>query len=236
VEAEFETDNHWGIPSEMEEQFFNAFMAMFHYHLNANSKKVFPKTNWQIPKCRSLEYLNGEKAKSCGSSVIDLNENQPCLDSLFNVEELPSESQTRTGIFGSNHVQMALCPFRKAVVNGTELFHWRDVVEDKFASDYDELLNKPNNQILIHNAIRQFLNGSLLPAGLEPKDCFICFSDDSDSEEEDAEEANDYGIPSILKEEFELWFSFQADYGFKTISQEKEDDEDEFDDDQLKSQ
>jgi hypothetical protein len=236
VEAEFEQDNAWGIPSETEEQFFHAFMAIFHYQLNGNSKRIFPKTHWHIPKCRSIEYSNSDKAKSCGSSVIEIRENG-APDNYSHFQQLsPSNSQSVSGMFGSTHVQMVLCPFRKAVVKGNELFHWRDVVEDKFASDYDELLNKPDNRIQIHNAIRQFLNGSLLPAGLEPKDCFVCFSDDSDEEEEESEETKDYGIPSILKDEFELWFSIQADHGFRNPPQEKDDEEDEFDDEQLKSQ
>lgn len=236
VDAEFEQDNAWGIPSESEEQFFNAFMAMFHYQMNG--RKVCPKTHWQIPKCKSIEYFNNDKSKSCGSSVIDVNENETSKDDQSTVQQLQvqSELELSRGIFGSNQAQSYLRPFRKAVVNGTELFHWRDIVEDKFGSDYDDLLNKPNNQLLIQNCIRQFLNGSLLPAGLEQKDCFVCFSDDSDSEDEDVDETRDYGIPSILKDEFELWFSIQADYGFRTLNLEKDEEEDEFEDDQLKSQ
>lgn len=228
VHAELEKDNAWGVPLETEEQFFNSFIAMFHY--NQNGRKIYPKTHWQIPKCQSIEYLNNDNTKSFGSSMGDISGTQPSNNS--HVQE--SQGQSQFGIFGSNQAQNLLRPFRKAIVNGTELFHWRDVVEDKFSSEYDDLLNNTSNELIIHNAIRQFLNGSLLPSGLEPANCYVCFSDDSDSDEEDAEEEKDYGIPSILKEEFELWFSTQAENGFTCIilPPEKDDDEDEFEDDQ----
>lgn len=230
VQAEIEKDNAWGVPLETEEQFFNYFIAMFHYH--QNGRKSYPKTHWEIPKCQSIEHFNNEKTKSSGSSVIDNMETQPSID-LCEVEE--SQPHSQFGLFGSSQAQNILRPFRKAVINGTELFHWRDVVEDKFAADYDELLNNSSNQVKIQNAIRQFLNGSLLPSGLEPINCYVCFSDDSDSEEEDEKDEKDYGIPSILKEEFELWFSTQADNGFSNLAllPEKDDEDDDFEDDQM---
>ena len=135
VQAEIEKDSAWGVPSETEEEFFNSFLSMFHYHQNGGNK-VHPKITWQIPKCLSLDTSN-DKARS-GVEVVEPAhldvEKQPLADKNRVPEQFPT---LNSGIFKFTDSQHVMRPFRKAVLNGTELFHWRDIIEDKFVSEFD---------------------------------------------------------------------------------------------------
>ena len=232
VDAEFDKDQGWGIPSETEDQFFCSFLSMFHYQ--KQGAKINLQTHWEVPKCRSLDNSAVDKSKTDSPSLSNTDSLRDKLSATNHQNLLFQDTlENGLGIFGSSQVQNSLRPFRKAVVNDSELFHWRDIIEDRFGSEYDDLLNRSDLQLNVHNAIRSFLNRSLLPAGLEPSKCFIYFSDDSDSEEDDSDAQQDYGIPSILKDEFELWFMTQAENAFAPSSFEERDIEDEDIDDEL---
>ena len=175
VNAEIEEDRAWGIFLDQEQNFYDAFIDHFHYQERVDRKR-FPEP---IRGLRFMDLSAGVDAEELSGVTFHDTAQEP------EAEALP--------------------PIRSVNVKGTDLYHWRDIIEARFGTEYDDLLE---SEVLISRMVTgmsRFLERSLLPSGLETNECRIAF-DDAQKE---------HGIPWTLKEEFENWFDRHASSDFR---------------------
>lgn len=95
-------------------------------------------------------------------------------------------------------------PFKREiqhiVVDGAYFFKWSEVIEARYGTEYQALVTSFDLSPRIQLGIIAFLDKSLAATGFSTEDCLVTFTDGEKT----------YGIPWMIKDEFEDWFARNA--------------------------